>query len=55
MKELASKTIISTLKRFFAHRGKDSIIFKDNSKDFVSASVWAKTLRKIKPVNLEMQ
>lgn len=39
--------MITTLKIFFTRRGKSSVIFSDNSTNFVGASTELKRLRKL--------
>ncbi|XP_054709076.1 sodium/hydrogen exchanger 3-like [Uloborus diversus] len=45
--DLTSEALIATLKRFFARRGKSSIIFSDNATNFTGASAELKRLHKL--------
>ncbi|GFT01982.1 integrase catalytic domain-containing protein [Trichonephila clavipes] len=45
--DLTSEPLIATLKRFFAHRGKSSIIFSDNATNLTGASAEIKRLYKL--------
>ncbi|GBM81896.1 hypothetical protein AVEN_96238-1 [Araneus ventricosus] len=45
--DLTADAIIATLKRFFARRGKSSILFSDNATNFTGASAKLKRLYKL--------
>ncbi|GBM81689.1 hypothetical protein AVEN_92818-1 [Araneus ventricosus] len=45
--DLTADAIIATLKRFFARRGKSSILFSDNATNFTGASAELKRLHKL--------
>nr|XP_042913273.1 uncharacterized protein LOC122273263 [Parasteatoda tepidariorum] len=45
--DLTSEVLIATLKRFFARRGRSSIIFSDNATNFTGASAELKRLYKL--------
>lgn len=45
--ELTSKAVIASLKRFLVCYGKNSVIYSDNSSNFVEATAAQKHLRKL--------